>query len=68
MLQISKKYFATFDIFFVKTKLVTTVWVSTSLSDYGYCEPDANPSTSGGSYRKDSARLAVYLAALMRAQ
>ena len=63
MLQISKKYFATFDIFFVKTKLVTTVWVSTSLSDY-----DANPSTSGGSYRKDSARLAVYLAALMRAQ
>ena len=33
-----------------------------------HCDPDANPSTSGGSYRKDSARLAVYLAALMRAQ
>ena len=36
-LQISKKHFAMFD-FFVKTKLVLTVWVSTSLSKFGYCE------------------------------
>ena len=35
-LQISKKkHFATFD-FFVKMKLVSTVWVSTSLSKSGY--------------------------------
>ena len=34
-LQISKNHFATFD-FFVKTKLVLTVWVSTSLSKFGY--------------------------------
>ena len=34
-LQISKKHFATFD-FFVKMKLVSTVWVSTSLSKLGY--------------------------------
>ena len=33
-LQISKKHFATFD-FFVKMKLVSTVWVSTSLSKSG---------------------------------
>ena len=36
-LQISKKHFATFD-FFVKMKLVLTVWVSTSLSKFGYCD------------------------------
>ena len=36
-LQISKKHFATFD-FFVKMKLVLTVWVSTSLSKFGYCK------------------------------
>ena len=34
-LQISKKHFATFD-FFAKRKLVLTVWVSTSLSEFGY--------------------------------
>ena len=38
-LQISKKHFATFD-FFVKTKLVLTVWVSTSLSKFGYWQGD----------------------------
>ena len=37
VLQISKKHFATFD-FFVKTKLVLTVWVSTSLSKFGYSQ------------------------------
>ena len=36
-LQMSKTHFATFD-FFVKMKLVLTVWVSTSLSKFGYCE------------------------------
>ena len=35
-LKISKKHLATFD-FFVKMKLVSTVWVSTSLSKSGYC-------------------------------
>ena len=30
-------HFATFD-FFVKTKLVSTVWVSTSLSTFGYSQ------------------------------
>ena len=35
-LKISKNYFATFD-FFVKMKLVSTVWVLTSLSKSGYC-------------------------------
>ena len=35
-LQISKKHFAMFD-FFEKMKLVLTVWVSTSLSKFGYC-------------------------------
>ena len=37
-LQISKKHFATFD-FFAKRKLVLTVWVSTSLSKFGYYKP-----------------------------
>ena len=36
-LKISKKHFATFD-FFVKMKLVSTVWVSTSLSKSGYSQ------------------------------
>ena len=35
MLQILKEHFATFD-FFSKRKLVLTVWVSTSLSKFGY--------------------------------
>ena len=34
-LKISKKHFATFN-FFVRIKLVSTVWVSTSLSKSGY--------------------------------
>ena len=34
-LKISKEHFATFD-FFVKMKLVSTVWVSMSLSKSGY--------------------------------
>ena len=36
-LQMSKKHFAMFD-FFVKRKLVLTVWVSTSLSKFGYLQ------------------------------
>ena len=36
-LQISKKHFAMFDIF-VRMKLVLTVWVSTSLSKFGYSQ------------------------------
>ena len=36
-LKISKNHFATFD-FFVKMKLVSTMWVSTSLSKSGYLE------------------------------
>ena len=40
-LQISKKHFATFD-FFVKMKLVSTVWVSTSLSKSGYLAVSAS--------------------------
>ena len=36
-LKISKNHFATFD-FFVKMKLVSTVWASTSLSKSGYSE------------------------------
>ena len=36
-LEISENHFATFD-FFVKMKLVSTVWVSTSLSESGYSQ------------------------------
>ena len=36
LLQVSKKHFVTFD-FFVKRKIVLTVWVSKSLSKFGYC-------------------------------
>ena len=36
VLKISKKHFASF-YFFVKMKFVSTVWVSTSLSKFGYC-------------------------------
>ena len=37
VIQISKKHFVTFD-FFVKMKLVLTVWVSTSLSKFGFAQ------------------------------
>ena len=37
-LKISKNQFATFDFFLKKMKLVSTVWVSTSLSKSGYSQ------------------------------
>ena len=41
-LQITKRQFATFD-FFVKIMLVSTVWVSMSLSKSGYSERPQRP-------------------------